>query len=158
MQRREFFHRFLPVKNSIQITGGVHWSEAKKYIWGFWAFFSVNSPRLRCWSLTFEIIIYDPKQLSGLRLSWDQEFQEPLKGWRNLGVRFVCHSVRSSTFTYQHYPSSQSSSSSRPVYRLLRTITAKEVDGIPTGCYLKERGIAALFYKADIICTYGRGS
>lgn len=39
-------------------------------------------PSTACVGLTFEIIIYNPKQLSGLRLSWDQEFQKPLRNER----------------------------------------------------------------------------
>lgn len=58
-----------------------------------------------CWSLTFEIIIYDPKQLSGLGLSWDQEFQKPLRDEGILYLRLVSTSftmLQSSIALYLH--------------------------------------------------------
>lgn len=81
------------LKNSIQMTERV----SNPLIWSLFCLY----PQTSCcsWSLTSEIIIYDPKQLSGLGLSWAQEFQKPLGGWRNLCLRSFTV-LRSSTALY----------------------------------------------------------
>lgn len=96
MQWDEFFHRFPTEHTPILI----YTNENRRFhqVWVSCMYFQTCT----CWSLTFKIIVNDPKQLPVLRLIWGRELQKP---FRNEGI-FVWNSsfnIRSITVYWTYY-------------------------------------------------------
>lgn len=106
MQRKGFFHRL-----SASQTASTLMSNDRKSLQStdlnqrIQSCLYLQTRCWSCWSLTSEIIVYDPKQLSGLGHSWDQEFQKPLRDEGIFCLRFFSASftvLQSSTALYLH--------------------------------------------------------